>query len=111
MTRPVTLVLELDGTPLSSELQGFVGEMVALSGDKLNSVAVDAAGLITAVDGASAPAGLVVGEPLEVVLPGEGAGSGAAADAGDGSTSRPAYCRWPARPCACASPIRKPRIA
>lgn len=87
MTRPVTLVLELDGTPLSSELQGFVGEMVALSGDKLNSVAVDAAGLITAVDGASAPAGLVVGEPLEVVLPGEGAGSGAAADAGDGSTS------------------------
>ena len=61
--------------------------MVALSGDKLNSVAVDAAGLITAVDGASAPAGLVVGEPLEVVLPGEGAGSGAAADAGDGSTS------------------------
>lgn len=56
MTRPVTLVLELDGTPLSSELQGFVGEMVALSGDKLNSVAVDAAGLITAVDGASAPA-------------------------------------------------------
>lgn len=46
MTRPVTLVLELDGTPLSSELQGFVGEMVALSGDKLNSVAVDAQGLL-----------------------------------------------------------------
>ena len=44
MTRPVTLALELDGTPLSAELQGFIGEMVALSGGKLNSVAVDAAG-------------------------------------------------------------------
>ena len=66
MTRPVTLALELDGTPLSAELQGFIGEMVALSGGKLNSVAVDAAGLITAVDGASVPTSLVVGEPLSV---------------------------------------------
>ena len=40
MTRPVTLALELDGTPLSAELQGFIGEMVALSGGKLNSVAL-----------------------------------------------------------------------
>lgn len=69
MTRPVTLALELDGTPLSAELQGFIGEMVALSGGKLNSVAVDAAGLITAVDGASVPTSLVVGEPLSVTLP------------------------------------------
>ena len=43
--------------------------MVALSGGKLNSVAVDAAGLITAVDGSSAPTSLVVGEPLTVTLP------------------------------------------
>ncbi|MBS5559937.1 MAG: thioredoxin family protein, partial [Bifidobacterium longum] len=69
MTHPVTLALELDGTPLSAELQGFIGEMVALSGGKLNSVAVDAAGLITAVDGASVPISLVVGEPLAVTLP------------------------------------------
>ena len=69
MTRPVTLALELDDTPLSAELQGFIGEMVALSGGKLNSVAVDAAGLITAVDGSSAPSSLVVGEPLAVTLP------------------------------------------
>ena len=69
MTRPVTLALELDGTPLSAELQGFIGEMVALSGGKLNSVVVDAAGLITAVDGASVPTSLVVGEPLSVTLP------------------------------------------
>lgn len=91
MTRPVTLALELDGTPLSAELQGFVGEMVALSGGKLNSVAVDAAGLVTAIDGSSAPAGLVVGEPLEVVLPGAGAGTGSAAGAGDGAASLPLY--------------------
>lgn len=91
MTRPVTLALELDNTPLSAELQGFVGEMVALSGGKLNSVAVDAAGVITAVDGSSAPAGLVVGEPLEVVLPGAGAGTGSAAGAGDGAASLPLY--------------------
>lgn len=69
MTRPVTLALELDNTPLSAELQGFIGEMVALSSGKLNSVAVDTAGLITAVDGSSVPAELVVGEPLEIVLP------------------------------------------
>ena len=77
MTRPVTLALELDDTPLSAELQGFVGEMVALSGGKLASVAIDAAGLVTAVDGApAASAGLVVGEPAEIALP---AGAGDAA--------------------------------
>ena len=69
MTRPVTLALELDGTPLSAALQGFIGEMVALSGGRLISVAVDAAGLITAVDGASVPTSSVVGEPLSVTLP------------------------------------------
>ena len=69
MTRPVTLVLELDDTPLSTELQGFIGEMVALSNGKLNSVAVDAAGVITAEDGSSAPTSLTVGEPLAVTLP------------------------------------------
>ena len=68
MTQPVTLALELDDTPISAELQGFIGEMVALSNGKLNSVAVDAAGLITAVDGSDAPTSLVVGEPLAVVL-------------------------------------------
>ncbi|PLS29267.1 thioredoxin family protein, partial [Bifidobacterium parmae] len=86
MARPVTLALELDDTPLSAELQGFIGEMVALSGGKLNSVAVDAAGLVTAVDGASAPAGLVVGEPLEIVASAGGAGADGGADgAGDGA--------------------------
>ncbi|TPF85914.1 thioredoxin reductase [Bifidobacterium sp. UTCIF-37] len=85
MTRPVTLALELDDTPLSAELQGFVGEMVALSGGKLNSVAVDAAGLITAIDGSSAPAGLVVGEPLEIALP--SAVAAGAAGSGDGSSA------------------------
>ena len=40
-----------------------------MCGGKLNSVAVDAAGLITAVDGASVPTSLVVGEPLSVTLP------------------------------------------
>ncbi|KAB8287337.1 thioredoxin reductase [Bifidobacterium ramosum] len=69
MTRPVTLVLELDDTPLSAELQGFIGEMVALSGGKLNSVAIDAAGLVSAVDGESVPTSLVVGEPATIVLP------------------------------------------
>ncbi|PST45756.1 thioredoxin reductase [Bifidobacterium callitrichos] len=69
MTRPVTLALELDDTPLSAELQGFVREMVALSNGKLNSVAIDAAGLVAAVDGSSAPESLVVGEPAEIVLP------------------------------------------
>ncbi|KAA8818952.1 thioredoxin reductase [Bifidobacterium rousetti] len=85
MTRPVTLALELDDTPLSAELQGFVGEMVALSGGKLASVAVDAAGLITAIDGSSAPAGLVVGEPLEITLP--SATAAGAAGSGDGSSA------------------------
>ncbi|WP_338024629.1 FAD-dependent oxidoreductase [Bifidobacterium aerophilum] len=70
MTRPVTLALELDDTPLSAELQGFIGEMVALSGGKLNSVAIDAAGLVSSVDGESAPTELVVGEPATIVLPG-----------------------------------------
>ncbi|PST48302.1 thioredoxin reductase [Bifidobacterium callitrichos] len=84
MTRPVTLALELDDTPLSAELQGFVGEMVVLSGGKLASVAVDAAGLITAIDGSSAPAGLVVGEPLEITLP--SATAAGAAGSGDGSS-------------------------
>ena len=41
MSRPVTLVLELDDTPLSTELQGFIDAMVALSGGKLKSVVVD----------------------------------------------------------------------
>ncbi|WP_043166663.1 FAD-dependent oxidoreductase [Bifidobacterium callitrichos] len=74
MSRPVTLALELDDTPLSAELQGFVGEMVALSNGKLNSVAIDAAGLVTAVDGSSAPESLVVGEPAQIVLPAEADG-------------------------------------
>ena len=69
LSRPVTLVLELDDTPLSTELQGFIGEMVALSNGKLKSVAVDAAGVITAEDGSSAPTSLTVGEPLAVTLP------------------------------------------
>ncbi|KAB7790156.1 FAD-dependent oxidoreductase [Bifidobacterium leontopitheci] len=77
MTRPVTLALELDDTPLSAELQGFIGEMVALSGGKLNSVTVDAAGVITAVDGENVPAPLVVGEPADIVLPGGGGDSAA----------------------------------
>ena len=41
MSRPVTLALELDDTPLSTELQGFIDAMVALSGGKLKSVVVD----------------------------------------------------------------------
>ena len=41
MFRPVTLALELDDTPLSTELQGFIDAMVALSGGKLKSVVVD----------------------------------------------------------------------
>ncbi|KFI49516.1 FAD-dependent oxidoreductase [Bifidobacterium biavatii] len=82
MTRPVTLALELDDTPLSAELQGFIGEIVALSGGKLNSVAIDAAGLVAAVDGESAPTSLVVGEPAEIVLPDDADGS--VPDAGDG---------------------------
>ncbi|KFI95648.1 thioredoxin family protein, partial [Bifidobacterium stellenboschense] len=87
MARPVTLALELDDTPLSAELQGFIGEMIALSGGKLNSVAVDASGVITAVDGASAPAGLVVGEPLEIVASAGGAGDGGTAGTGDAASA------------------------
>ena len=41
MSRPVTLALELDDTPLSTELRGFIDAMVALSGGKLKSVVVD----------------------------------------------------------------------
>ena len=41
MSRPVTLALELDDTPLSTELQGFIDALVALSGDKLKSTVVD----------------------------------------------------------------------
>lgn len=78
MTRPVTLALELDDTPLSAELQGFVREMVALSNGKLNSVAIDAAGLVTAVDGSSAPESLVVGEPAQIVLPAQADGDAVA---------------------------------
>ncbi|WP_055426693.1 FAD-dependent oxidoreductase [Bifidobacterium aesculapii] len=78
MTRPVTLALELDDTPLSAELQGFVREMVALSNGKLNSVAIDAAGLVTTVDGSSAPESLVVGEPAQIVLPAQADGDAVA---------------------------------
>ena len=41
MSRPVTLALELDDTPLSTELRGFIDAMVALSDGKLKSVGVD----------------------------------------------------------------------
>lgn len=41
MSRPVTLALELDDTPLSTELRGFIDAMVALSGGKLKSTVVD----------------------------------------------------------------------
>lgn len=41
MSRPVTLALELDDTPLSTELRGFIDALVALSGGKLKSVVVD----------------------------------------------------------------------
>lgn len=41
MSRPVTLALELDDTPLSTELWGFIDAMVALSDGKLKSVVVD----------------------------------------------------------------------
>lgn len=41
MSRPVTLALELDDTPLSTELRGFIDAMVALSDSKLKSVVVD----------------------------------------------------------------------
>ena len=41
MSRPVTLALELDDTPLSAELRGFIDAMVALSGGKLKSTVDD----------------------------------------------------------------------
>ena len=41
MTRPATLELELDDTPLSVELQGFVREMAALSDGKLDVAVAD----------------------------------------------------------------------
>ena len=41
MSRPVTLALELDDTPLSTELRGFIDAIVALSDGKLKSVVVD----------------------------------------------------------------------
>ena len=41
MSRPVTLALELDDTPLSTELRGFIDAMVALSDGKLKSVVID----------------------------------------------------------------------
>lgn len=41
MSRPVTLALELDDTPLSTELRGFIDALVALSGGKLKSMVDD----------------------------------------------------------------------
>jgi thioredoxin reductase (NADPH) len=41
MSRPVTLALELDDTPLSTELRGFIDALVTLSGGKLKSTVVD----------------------------------------------------------------------
>lgn len=41
MSRPVTLALELDDTPLSTELRGFIDALIALSGGKLKSTVDD----------------------------------------------------------------------
>ena len=41
MSRPVTLALELDDTPRSTELRGFIDALVALSGGKLKSTVDD----------------------------------------------------------------------
>lgn len=41
MSRPVTLALELDDTPLSTELRGSIDALVALSGGKLKSTVDD----------------------------------------------------------------------
>ena len=41
MSRPVTLALELDDMPLSTELRGFIDALVALSGGKLKSTVDD----------------------------------------------------------------------
>ena len=38
MAKPVTLSLDVDGTPLSAELEGFVGEIARLSGGKVKVV-------------------------------------------------------------------------
>lgn len=47
MARPVTLRLDLDGSPLSAQLDGFIGELAALSGDRIaverHTAAADAA--------------------------------------------------------------------
>ncbi|SCC16595.1 thioredoxin reductase (NADPH) [Bifidobacterium bohemicum] len=44
MARPVGLSLELDRTPLSAQLQGFIDELVALSDGKLTAVVADGEG-------------------------------------------------------------------
>lgn len=44
MARPLVLRLALDGTPLSDELEGFIDELVALSGGKLGIAKADPAG-------------------------------------------------------------------
>jgi thioredoxin reductase (NADPH) len=59
MARPVVLQLELDKTPLSRELQGFIGELVALSGGKLSSVVADPASEITEGKAEFDPAGIL----------------------------------------------------
>ncbi|NMN01281.1 thioredoxin reductase [Bifidobacterium sp. DSM 109958] len=41
LARPVTLQLELDDTPLSAELQGFIGEVAKLSDGKATVVVAD----------------------------------------------------------------------
>ena len=47
MARPVTLRLDLDGSPLSAQLDGFIGELAALSGGRIaverHTAAADAA--------------------------------------------------------------------
>lgn len=53
MARPAILVLELDDTAASAELQGFITDMVKLSDGKLRSIAFDAAGEI--IGGGEAP--------------------------------------------------------
>lgn len=69
MARPVTLALELDDTPLSAELAGFVGEMVRLSDGRLSSVTVGIDGVAGATSGAAVPDGIAVGKPVSITLP------------------------------------------
>ena len=57
MARPVTLLLELDDTPLSAELEGFVTEMAKLSGGKAMVAKAGDPGVTVA--GAAADAGSV----------------------------------------------------